>query len=330
MAVVIAFAIAAPAAGAAAYTPPPGKVYAGLTGGVQRTDYTSFVSFTGKHQPVWQLFLTWSLSPHAPLYARTRLQFAAQVRTRLMFHLTTANAAGGQVITPAAIARGQGDAYFLWLNRELGMAGQIAYVRPFGEPNQAANVYSAYGSRGYRGATHSTANYRNAFRRAALILRGGDVGAINARLRALRMPPVRTSAGSLPAPQVGILWCPHVVSSPAVAGNSARAYYPGAAYFDWMCTDIYSGGAPFGALSRLYGQFAGKPFAIGEWGFDTGADSPGFVSALFRWVRSHPRTRMILFNQGNRPGGPFRLQRRPRSAAVLRAALRDPRFVPFP
>jgi hypothetical protein len=209
--------------------------------------------------------------------------------------------------------------------------------------NQAVNAYSAYGPGGRRGVSHSTANFRRAFRRAALILRGGPVAAINARLRALGMPPVRVSVTALPAPRLAILWCPHVVSSPSVGGNSARAYHPGSAYFDWVCTDIYSGGAPFGPLSRLYSALASsanvesirqlapiKPFAIAEWGIDNRADSPGFANAIFSWVKSHSRADLVLYNQGNSPGSIHRLQRYPRTAAALRSQLRDPRFVERP
>jgi hypothetical protein len=325
-------AVAAPTAGAAAYTPPPGKVYPGVTGGVRTSDYTSFVAFVGSHQPVWQLFLTWSTGEGAMQYVRLRLQQAVGLRTRLMLSLTTADQGGRQVITPAGIASGGGDAYFLNLNRELGAANQIAYVRPLGEMNQADNVYSAYGHRGHRGASHSTANFRRAWRRLTLILRGGDVATINRRLAAEGMPALRTSSASLPAPPVALVWCPQVAGNPDVPGNSARAYWPGSAYVDWLCTDFYSGYPNFSGLNRFYAQFAstGKPFAFGEWGIYPGGDAPGFVSALFRFVRTHPRVRMVLFNQGNQPGGRFRLQRHPRSAAALRAALRDPRFVAFP
>jgi hypothetical protein len=338
----LALLAGASTARAAAYGPPPGRVFAGVTGGVKTTDYMSFAALTGKRPPVWQLFLTWDLSAHAPQYVRARLQFAAQNNVRLMFHLTTANSSGREMISPASVAAGAGDAYFLWLNRELGAANRISYVRIFAEMNQASNVYSAYGGGGHRGASHSTARFRQAFRRAALILRGGPVATINARLRGLGMAPVRTTAAALPAPPVALLWCPHVVSSPGNSGNSANAYNPGGAYFDWVCTDIYSGGAPFGALSRAYSGFAsssnrdliartaasGKPFAIGEWGFDTFSDSPGFVSGIFSWVRSRPRADMVLYNQGNRPGSRLRLQRYPRSAARLRAILANPVYVP--
>ena len=166
----------------------------------------------------------------------------------------------------------------------------------------------------------------------ALILRGGDVASIDRALALQHMPPVRTSGARLATPPVALVWCPQVAGDPNVAGNSPRAYYPGSAYVDWLCTDLYSGFPNFSGLNRYYAQFAstGKPFAFGEWGIHPGGDDPGFVARLFRWVRGHPRVRMVLFNQGNTPGARLRLQRYPRSASVLRSALRDPRFIPVP
>jgi hypothetical protein len=327
-----ALAFSAPSAGAAAYPPPPGKVYAGVTGGLFTSDLTSFEAFVGKEQPVWQLFLTYGLDRGAMQYLRLRLQQAAALRTRLMLSLTTTNKAGREVITPAGLASGAGDQYFLNINAELGAAGQIAYLRPLGEMNQATNVYSAYGHGGRRNAAHSTANFKRAWKRFTLILRGGDVATINGTLRTLGMPALRTSAARLPTPPVALVWCPQVSGNPGVAGNSARAYWPGASYVDWICTDFYSGFPNFSGLNRFYREFAptGKPFAFGEWGIYPNGDSPGFVSRLFAFVRSHPRVKMVLFNQGNKPGGRFRLQRYPRSAGVLRAQLRDPRFVEVP
>lgn len=327
-----ALGICAPVADAAPYAPPPGKIYAGVTGGVRVSDYTSFTALVGKHLPVWQLFLTWSHSLGSQQYVQLRLQQAAQLQTRLMLHLSTADRSGHEAITPAAIASGAGDAYFLNLNRLLDAAGRVVYVRAFAEMNHHNNVYSAYGPGGPRGASHSTASFRRAWRRMALILRGGDVASINRSLAGQGMRPVRTSTARLPTPAVALVWCPQVAGDPNVAGNSARAYYPGSAYVDWLCTDLYSGFPNFSGLNRYYARFAstGKPFAFGEWGIHPGGDAPGFVAALFRWVRGHPRVRMVLFNQGNSPGGRLRLQRFPRSASVLRAALRDPRFTPFP
>lgn len=322
----------APPLHAAAHPPAPGKVYAGVTGGLRPSDFTSWNALVGKHAPVWNLFLTYGLDLNTQQYVRVRLSQAPGLQTRLMLSLTTANRGGREVVTPAGLASGLGDQYLLILNREIAAAGQIVYVRPLAEMNQASNVYSAYGRGGYRGASHSTANFKKAWRRLTLILRGGDVGAINRALAAQGMPALRGAAGALPAPQVALVWCPQVAGNPNLPGNSARAYYPGSAYVDWLCTDFYSGFPNFSGLNRFYAQFAstGKPFAFGEYGIYPGGDAPGFVARLFAFVRGHSRLKMVLFNQGNRPGGRFRLQRYPRSAAVVRSALRDPRFVPLP
>jgi hypothetical protein len=57
-----------------------------------------------------------------------------------------------------------------------------------------------------------------------------------------------------------------------------------------------------------------------------GADNPAFVKQLFGWVRSHPRVKMLLYNQGKLANGPFRLSRFPKSRAELRRQLDDPRL----
>ena len=56
------------------------------------------------------------------------------------------------------------------------------------------------------------------------------------------------------------------------------------------------------------------------------ADAPGFARSFFSWVASHRRVRMISYNQGGLPNGPFRLGQYPRSQAVIRDAMRSPRF----
>jgi hypothetical protein len=90
-------------------------------------------------------------------------------------------------------------------------------------------------------------------------------------------------------------------------------------------TDFYSRFPRFDWLTRFYNSFRGKPFLFGEWAL-WGADDPGFVRRLFGWVRSHRRTRMVLYNQGNRSDGPFRLFRYPRGKAELRRQLDGRRF----
>ena len=128
---------------------------------------------------------------------------------------------------------------------------------------------------------------------------------------------------------MSLLWVPQTEGSPAIAANSARAYWPGGRYVDWVGTDFYSRFPNFDKLERFYAAFRGKPFVFGEWAL-WGRDDPAFVRRLFGWIGSHPRVQMQLYNQGKLTNGPFRLNRYPRSRAALRTALRHRRFLTRP
>jgi hypothetical protein len=78
---------------------------------------------------------------------------------------------------------GQGDAYLLALNARIAEQGEPVYVRLMAEMNQTNNAYCAFDKDGSsRGASHSTSAFKDARRRSALILRGGPLAAINAKL----------------------------------------------------------------------------------------------------------------------------------------------------
>jgi hypothetical protein len=89
-----------------------------------------------------------------------------------------------------------------------------------------------------------------------------------------------------------------------------------------VATDFYSRFPNFAGLERFYRAFGGKPFAFGEWAL-WDRDDPAFVHRLFGWVRSHPRVRMMVYNQGAQRGGPFDLGRYPRSRAAIRTETRS-------
>src|SRR3954451_13889428 len=318
-----ALLLAVPAAHAAPFAPPPGNVYTGMSGSTSTSPFTQQV---GKDVAVFGVFTKWDgANEHAFSAAR-------QAGARLMLHVSTQDGYGTrEVISPLGIARGQGDRYLLSLNRRIAAEGAPVYVRLLAEMNQANNGYSAFDRSGRsRGRSHSTKAFRGAWRRSALILRGGPVAAIDARLRALGLPPVQgAGAPELPRPQVALLWVPQTEGSPAIAANAPRAYWPGGRYVDWVGTDFYSRFPNFDKLERFYHAFSGKPFAFGEWAL-WGRDDPGFVRRLFGWIRSHPRVQMQLYNQGGRSTGPFRLTRYPRSAAAIRTALRPARNLARP
>lgn len=306
-----------------ALLPPAGQRFAGVTAG----DPGTFQAETGVHAPVVQHFVAWGSEGIDHVF-----RSAEGNRSRLMIHVSTQDGPGTrEVITPRGIARGQGDRYLLFLNRRFAAAGRPGYIRLMSEMNGHWNAYSAFDASGRRrDAAHATRAFRQAWRRTVLVVRGGPVAALNRRLRRLGLPPLRTGAAKLPRPPVAFLWVPQTAGSPNLAGNRPGAYWPGGAYVDWTGTDFYSRFPNFAGLDRFVarGPWRRKPFAFGEWAL-WGADDPGFVRRLFRWIGRHPRVRLVMYNQGSRPSGPFRLTRYPRATAELRRQLARPAFAPF-
>jgi hypothetical protein len=311
----------APAAAASdPLLPPRGKVFTGMTGGLSTS---AFERETGNHPAVFGFF--------TKFFGSNEFIFRSveHADARLMLHISTQDGYGtGEIVTPRGIAQGEGDRYLVNLNRRIAEHGQPTYIRLMAEMNQANNGYAAFDKNGRsRGPAHSTTAFKQAWRRATLILRGGPVEALNANLHGLGLPPVQTSAEALPEPQIAMLWVPQTRGTPDIPANMPRAYWPGDAYVDWVGTDFYSRFPNFQWLDAFYRDFPGKPFVFGEWAL-WGADDPGFVTRLFGWIGSHPRVRMALYNQGQITNGPFRLTRYPRSRAALRKALAHRRFSP--
>lgn len=312
------------AAWAAPHLPPSGRIWHGLTAGESSSD---FERRTGKHPAVWQHFVRWGQTYQ---YAFDR---SAGARARVMLHISTADGQNrpGR-ITPGEIARGEGDRYLLWLNRRLAQHGQPVYLRLMGEMNNCDNAYAAYGCDGRRRSRdHSAASFRQAWRRAHLVVNGGDVRRVNARLRALGLPPLRSQQTSLPRPRVAFVWAPMTGGSPMIAALDPGVYWPGRSYVDWVGTSFYSRYPNFHYLEPFYERFAvryRKPFAIAEWAM-WGSDSAAFARRLMAWIRTHRRVRMVQYNQGSDASGPFRLRRYPHAAGVLRRALRSAAFAGF-
>ena len=312
----------APAASADKLLPPPGKVYTGVTGG---QSVGSFKREVGRHPSVFGFFTWWKGS--------TNFIYDSVERSgsRLMLHISTQDGYGTrEAWTPRDISRGLGDSYLVNTNRRLAEYGEPTYVRFLAEMNQANNGYCAYDANGRsRGRSHSTAAFKQAWRRATLILRGGPVARISARLGRLGMPPLDVAAEELPEPAIAMLWVPQTEGTPNIAANSARAYWPGGEYVDWVGTDFYSRFPNFTDLETFYDDFGGKPFVFGEWAL-WGSDDAAFVRRFFAWVGRHPRVKMLLYNQGNLTNGPFRLSNYPASRAAIRRALKKPRYLGLP
>jgi hypothetical protein len=316
-AIVAAFLLGAAGASANPFLPPRGQIFQGVAG----QPVSAYVQATGKHPAVYQVFSAWGE------YLPGMFADAAAAHSRLMIHITTASGTQ-EMITPAGIARGDGDAWLIALNQAIFASGRITYVRLMAEMDAYWNDYSAYNADGSsRGAAHSTSAYKQAFRRVVLILRGGPLANIDAALGRLGMPPVHASF-DLPTPQVAVLWVPQTAGAPDIAGNQPAAYWPGGAYVDWVGTDFYGKFPNFTGLDAFYREFRAKPFAFGEWAL-WGADDPGFVDQLFAWIRSHRRARMLIYNMGLNPVGPLRLSLYPNAARELRRLLANPKFAAY-
>jgi hypothetical protein len=300
---------------AKSFLPPPNKIFAG----VAFEPVSAYTQFTGKHPAVFEEFLAWGQ------YLPGIAQQALDEHARLEIHITTAFGSR-EAITPAGIAGGQGDAWLIGLNNALFETGNITYVRLMAEMNNANNPYSAYNANGsFRGATHSTAEFRKAWKRMTLILRGGSFQHINAVLKSLGMSKLRTSAHQLPTPKVAMLWVPQSAGTPNISAQAPANYFPGRPWVDWVGTDFYSKFPNFTGLTQLYDSYKGFPFTFGEYAFWDSGD-PGFMDRLFSWVRSHNRTRMLIYNQGAMTNGPFRLDRYPSGARELRHLLSSSTF----
>src|SRR3954470_25030346 len=160
--------LAAAPAHAQVFAPPGGKVFTGMSGS---TSATSFTADVGKHPAVFGVFTFWNAD------FKYAFKAAKQANARLMLHISTNHGYGEpEVITPRGIARGSGDAYLIALHRRIARLGEPVYVRLMAEMNQTNTAYCASNATSSsRGPAHSTANFKRAFRRSVLILRGGPL-----------------------------------------------------------------------------------------------------------------------------------------------------------
>jgi hypothetical protein len=311
-------------AAAAPYTAPGNKVLWGGQGGYSAGHIRDFAKQSGKHPAVFNYFIEWKANDPTFHWLGFRLQDALNEGSRAMLSVETS----GTGISNAELANGAGDTFLIRLNGLMAEHGQVVYLRPLSEMNNGNNPYSAYDLSGRsRGPAFSTRQFKRAWRRLALIVRGGEVDRIDARLRRLGMPPVRTGARLLPGAKVALMWVPLSFGNPEIAKNHPKHWWPGSAYVDWVGTTWYSPYRATAAMHRMYNfpKWRRKPFAFAEWGV-WGADTPGFVGQFFGFLRSHPRVRMAVYYQSAGLKPEFRLSTHPASRAALRRAVKWPRL----
>jgi hypothetical protein len=320
------FATASPAA-AGILEPRGNRVWFGVSDTGDPASFGQFSSAVHHHPAVIESFRTWGSDfPDS-------IQRWQTARARPMIHITTADSHDGhELISPQGIAEGGGDGYLIRLNKLFYTKKMRAYVRPLGEPNRCLNVYASYDCEGnLRDEAHRPYWYKLAFRRIYVIVHGGGKRAkINQRLAEAGLPPLTEPVRGLPKAPVAIVWSPLPAGSPTTPKNRPRNYWPGSKWVDWAGTDFYSGYPEWKALTGLYKRFTatGKPFAITEWGVESG-DDPSFVSRLFSWVQRHPRCKMLVYYQDFGATSSYRIQNYAASLDVLKARLHSPLFPSF-
>ena len=172
-AVALAAAVLALCAGPASamtLVPPKPNVFLGVSDRGTTQEFNEFAVQTAKHPALLETFHPWGNSVNAA-YERWR-----ETGTRPILAISTADDQTlAELITPAQIALGGGDDYLLQLNSFFAERGLPAYIRPLGEPNRCLNVWSAVNCDGsQKGGEHTPGWYKQAFRRIAAIVRGGQ------------------------------------------------------------------------------------------------------------------------------------------------------------
>ncbi|MFN8216057.1 MAG: hypothetical protein U0R71_05615 [Solirubrobacterales bacterium] len=324
----LALVLLAPSPARAGLLEPRGKrVWFGVSDTGDPAAFGQFSTAVSHHPAVIESFRTWGSDfPDSIVRWQT-------ARARPMIHITTADSKDGhEILTPQAIAEGAGDEYLVRLNRLFASKHMRAYVRPLGEPNRCLNVYAAYDCAGNpRGGGHAPRWYKLAFRRIYVIVHGGGrKSRVDQRLAEAGLPPLNADVRGLPKAPVAIVWSPLPAGSPTTPPNRPRHFWPGSRWVDWAGTDFYAGYPEWKALTGLYKRFTatGKPFAITEWGIESG-DDPAFVRRLFTWTERHPRTKMLVYYQDFGSSSSYRIQNWSASLNVLRARLRSPLFPSF-
>jgi hypothetical protein len=333
---VVALALAACAlavgqAGAVSLVPPKPSVFLGVSDQGSTQAFNEFAEYTGKHPALLQTFHPWGNSLNAA-YERWR-----ETGTRPILAISTADDQTlAEIITPEQIALGAGDDYLLQLNDFFAKKGLPAYIRPLGEPNRCLNLWSAVNCDGsQKGGSHSTGWYKQAFRRIAAIVRGGQtLEGIDLTLAEIGLPPLNRTKGpnpeSLPAAPVSIVWSPLPGGSPRVKGNFPGNYWPGSRWVDWVGTDFYSQYPVWKDLNRFYAgvQWKGKPVAVTEWAVSA-IDEPRFVKQLIAWVVKRQRVRMLVYYDGVGPGNQYDPKLYPRTSNTLRLKIRRASFLSY-
>jgi hypothetical protein len=235
-----------------------------------------FERHTGQTSSVRHVFLGWEQGRSWGSPLPTLL---AGLRPVPMIHIgTDRGRERHEAITPEGISAGRGDGYLIALNRAIADFGSPVYLRFLAEMNNPVNLH--------------------------------------ARLRSLGQAPVGRRLPANTLERLTVIWNP-IAGMDLGTRNPGQQFYPGDRFVDMVGNDIYassSGVASYAANEALYRAHPSKPYAIAEWG--TSVDDPGFVTAICRFLKTRPRTRLAAYYS---PGSsPWLLGDKPRSRAAYR------------
>jgi hypothetical protein len=325
--ILVLFACLFSAASADAWALPTGLPPAGhVRIGVASLNPAGFDRLTRHHHDVLLMFDMLGGSWVKWHGVSTQIDKATASHRIAMITLGVTRVSDRHKFSPGELAGGKADSIYISYSRQANGTGVPVWIRPMQEMNGYWMSWCAFNQNGSRrGLQYSTAKFRAAFRRIAIIMRGGTRDVINARLHAAGLRRLQTSisaAGIEPSGQIALVWNPQGAGAPNVSGNQPKDYWPGRNYVDFVGDDLYSQHfrAYWKGMGPLYNM--GKPFILGEWA-PWGTDDPTFVKAVFNWAKYHPRTAAIVYYDYS---STFDLSRKPRSLAAYRTLAARPMF----
>lgn len=290
-----------------------------------RGDAGRLQSQTGQRSAIRHVFISWD---QGRTFGKKIPVLLASLRPIPMVHIGTGGPRGThEAITPLQIARGGGDAFLVALNEGIAVHEGLVYLRLLAEMNHFRWFHSAFRENGSsKGPQYSPEAYRKAFARMYLILHGGPVGAINAALRRLGLPPLVSSDPDLaenPTSKLRIIWNPLGGGRPVIDANAPAKFYPGDRYVDVVGNDMYTSNGIFSADKNealyAFARAHRKPFSLPEVGQSRG-DFPAFVRYLCNFLRTHAAIELLAHYE-SKAGSIYDLASKPESRKAYRACL---------
>ena len=261
---------------------------------------------TGQHSTVGLVIVGWDQGAGWGSPFSRPLQ-DARARCRCSASSTGRN--GKEAITPRQIAQGKGDGYLIALNGAINAWGRRIYIRPFAEMNGYWNLLLRLHEerRGEAEPLHRGLPAR---------VRAG----LPDRPRRARGDDQREAEGARDAAASRAIFRRTRCRTPASSGTrratARRTSRPTRRRPTTPATRTSTSSATISTTStarptwdaneKLYNAHPNKPYAFPEWGL-WGIDDPAFVRAMGTFVRTHRRTEVLLYYQGQ-PGSVFDLE----------------------